>query len=141
MREIKFRALKDDMSNCNFVYGQLIYKIEPLSGNKYPAITTDGETYHSCLPKTEGQFTGLIDKNGNEIYEGDIVKQEWSTPYYGKYFQMSDSVNDHELIIQIVFHANRWMGIKKDGKYDNIISKGTLEVISNIHENPELLNN
>ena len=25
MREIKFRALKDDMSNCNFVYGELVY--------------------------------------------------------------------------------------------------------------------
>ncbi len=74
-RAIKFRALKDDMSNCNYVYGDLVYKTNEMTGKQYPCITTDGgKTFHSCIPKTEGEFTGKEDINGVEIYEGDNLE-------------------------------------------------------------------
>ena len=69
------------------------------------------------------QFTGLKDKNGKEIYEGDII--------------LKDSSFKGAIVWEKI---NCRFKIKREKSYDFFLSEGTYcEVIGNIYENPELL--
>lgn len=72
------------------------------------------------------QFTGLTDKNGKEIYEGDIVRFIYnSTP-------------QEEHIGKVEFNTDG-MGYTFDGLYIEPTPRETMEVIGNIYENKDLL--
>ena len=83
------------------------------------------------------QSTGLLDKNGREIFEGDIVKR-----YRSPFFKA-----EWEYLIETVVREGASLLLGRDfGKnfgtlpFDSPFAKGDLlEVIGNVHENPELL--
>ena len=81
------------------------------------------------------QFTGLKDKNGNEIYEGDIIHLSNSNFYYKVVFEYGSFV---------CYHINKKYG-ERWGLLSEFFSiKMTaypIEVIGNIFQNPELLSN
>lgn len=119
MREIKFRALKDDMSDYNFVYGNLIYQegTPRIQENNASALFT------TCTKGTVGQFTGELDKNGKEIYEGDIIK---------------DPDGSHGVVVwHIAAWAVKWSD--GDGLTDLIQENSIGEVVGNEFQHPDLL--
>ena len=117
-REIKFRG--KDILHKSWQYGSLA-KDEPqksyyIIDNEYGrGIDVDKETI--------GQYTGLHDKNGKEIYEGDVLKGT----FYG--FPMPE----YDYVFQIYWDE------KEKGFMANYFEPSECEVIGNIYDNPELL--
>ena len=131
-REIKFRGKRID--NKEWEIGALLQ-------------TDDGETYIATSfladsepnmpltveadevdPDTVGQYTGLTDKNGNEIFEGDIVLKR---TYNGKKpFPVTFDSG--------MFHCG-YGGGSSTATHGYTLDDSQIEIIGNIHDNPELM--
>jgi uncharacterized phage protein (TIGR01671 family) len=140
MRDIKFRG--KTCHSDEWRYGSLItmededsvHIVEPKSQD----IVQDGHHLRQdsdrptwVIPKTVGQYTGYTDKNGSEIYAGDIVVDEnRQTAYVAWLPQECGFVLVYEKYDSRLGHRNRGSGYSFDEN---------LEIISNIHDNPDLV--
>ena len=128
MRAIKFRGRRT--SDRKWIYGDL-KKLEPFG---FFIHGYDGEF---CLnfgvdTETVGQFTGLCDKNGKEIYEGDILRWDVNNLLYVVTFESG-------MFYASIKECNEGMiggfPLHRLTEYDY----GKCEIVGNIHDNPELL--
>lgn len=85
-------------------------------------------------PETLTQFTGLLDKHGKEIYEGDIVKGSYE--YQDCFCDLIEEVKFFDCYFT-PFGA--WFGDGSGTLYSSSINPENFEIIGNIYENPELL--
>lgn len=132
MREILFRGrtaiVSKEKYNGEWLYGNLI---QTDSGNFYIGSREVSPLFQLVIPETVGQYTGIDDRNGKKIFEGDIVsftrinalgyttKRVGTVKYYDKL---------------PIFYIMATTGDAWDW-----VECGDIEVIGNIHDNPELL--
>lgn len=140
MREILFRGKDYEGS---WVEGDLINKADDgtfigfdIEENFHSETTY---WYKEVLvdPETIGQFTGLLDKNGNKIFEGDIyIYKDYSN---GAVISLTSKNSSQPTRTAVVEIDNMIVGIKTPYGAAKFESGLELEVIGNIHDNPELL--
>lgn len=126
MREILFRGKRID--NGEWVYGDL----RNYENNGSKAIFSHKAlSRFVVVPETVGQYTGLTDKNGTKIFEGDILR-----------FSYTGNTNGVEGIASVVFESGKFgvlCGWHKELVCLDGFANTKVEVIGNIHDNPELL--
>ena len=130
MRTIKFRGKSIDSNE--WLYGDLVRSSDM---ERCAILVNDRELYDECevYPLSIGQFTGLYDKNGREIYEGDIIGCDnpkikhliFYNEKEGRFMAALNGDIENYFIGVCGLDSDRWMSSK--------------EVIGNIHDNPELL--
>lgn len=121
MREILFRGKRT--KNGEWVEGLLFHHCEKAS-----SIYSDKlDRAVWVIPETVGQFTGLTDKNGKKIFEGDVVRYMNKETMVVSYYSKCASFVIAYSAVNFVYSANLM--------HSNIY----LEVIGNIYDNPELL--
>ena len=94
---------------------------------------------HNILTRDIMQSTGLKDKNGVEIYEGDIVTRTHKfNGAYGETFTGKVIYNLDFARYEII-EPNKYIGYKSEGLRNILSELSDYEIIGNIYENPELL--
>lgn len=147
MREIKFRG--KNLNTKEWVYGDLLqWNDGETAIGVHGQFIDDGYHFNENYDKTPyvdettvGQYTGLKDKNGKEIYEGDLIKAP-SGRIYAVIFSTWKHEEKREFLKIIDIYEHTGWCISLDGinpceLLDSEVCQGS--VIGSVYDNPELL--
>lgn len=128
MREILFRGKRKD--DGQWKYGDLL---QIPSNNLYTIRDQTPVAFIEHIdPETVGQFTGLYNKNGTKIFEGDILKSHYDDAFPEDYTLEEIVFNDCAWCTRQVGYDN--CNPREDGDFAECS-----EVVGNIYDNPEIL--
>lgn len=149
MREILFRGKR--MDNGEWVKGFYVCVLDThyIMTGKFDSLTNgiiNSEAY-KVDPSTIGQFTGLTDRNGVKIFEGDIIRWHDNTELsvsgqiaevcYGEYI---DADSDFDDVYSLGFYFKLFDEDKTCATINWLTEcKNDFDIIGNIYDNPELL--
>lgn len=130
MRTIKFRG--KSILTDEWLYGDLVHSAD---NKRFGILVNDKDSYDECevAPETVGQFIGLYDCDGKEIFEGDVIGCHnprikhliFYNEKQGRFMAALNGDIENDFVGVCGLDDSRWTGSKK--------------VIGNIHDNPEQL--
>lgn len=137
MRTIKFRG-RDAVGGKGWVYGDLVHNKKVTRTGLEPRVMVGG---YEVDEESIGQYVGLKDKNGKEIYEGDILRSPSGNIVAVEFGYKEHIVKHGRPYITDSFACYGWIARNvKNGItdfFDNEFAAG--EVVGNIYDNPELI--
>ena len=151
MREILFRGKRVDNGEWAIAHNIVIGKSEKCTTRVFivpkgeyidDAITKDNRLILvmpqvEIVPETIGQYTGLTDKNGKKIFEGDVILFEDESPTNYEYHDSTEMrCGEIKFDWGEFYLTNRVAVEMSDLVYDNKLDG---QIVGNIHDNPELL--
>jgi uncharacterized phage protein (TIGR01671 family) len=141
MRGYRFRG-KAIETSLGWIYGDLIQmgetipfilhlkSTELVNGEEIPKFSED-----RVNPETIGQFTELIDKDGNPVYEGDIVDCDYSV--YGPWDDGKETLEPMRCVVE--YDEFGFIFKKEEDLHYFLTDIKNIKVIGNVHDNPEML--
>lgn len=141
MRQIKFRGKRKDYGY--WLYGD--YCSLPSSTILFIS-EKQSVDFERVITETVGQFTGLVDRNGKEIYEGDILLSQGQNKEFIQVveFHNTDKTCGRGWVgvnhVQIELINGEEIKNKISDRFSYFSFPCSCEIIGNIHDNPELLN-
>ena len=137
MREIEFRGKIID--NSKWVYGDLIENIDCCKIREKEKVIKQIAKSYVVDEETLGQYTGLKDKNGTKIFDGDIVIWENIDDFDKTHKSSAFEITfDNKYFYSYVASRDFGKGCVLQFNFNDIRNKN-IEVIGNIYDNPELL--
>ena len=137
MREILFRGKRADTGE--WIYGDLLHSVDAVKIREQEQNIQCIAKSFVVIPETLGQYTGLTDKYGERIYEGDVLKMEIKSNYINPLQAPLVFIGVCNFKDGAFGFSKQRAGIEEFTAFSSTTYNVEFEIIGNIHDNADLL--